>query len=204
MAEKQDPIQVQLIAARRNQILDAATHVFAAKGFHGATIRQIAQQAGIADGTIYIYFKTKTDLLLGILNRLNESDRRRADTAQDVEGDFANFFGAYLRHRMQVIDADFQTMRAILPDILNNPELRDHYYTQVIEPTFALAEPIFQTWIEQGKIKPVDPKLATRTITAMVAGLLLLRMLGDKVAAAQWEAFPDVMTELIIRGLEHK
>jgi AcrR family transcriptional regulator len=204
MPEKQDLIQMQLIAARRSQILDAATQVFAAKGFHGATIRQIAQQAGIADGTIYIYFKTKTDLLLGILNRLNESEQREADIAQGVEGDFANFFGAYLRHRMQLLDTNFQAFRAILPDLLNNPALRDHYYTQVIEPTFALAEPIFRTWSEQGKIKPVDPQLATRTITAMVAGLLLLRMLGDKVAAAQWAAFPDVMTALILHGLVEK
>lgn len=201
MTEKTDPIQRQLIEARRNQILDAATHVFAEKGFHSTTIRQIAQQAGIADGTIYIYFKTKTDLLLGILNRLNESERREADMTQGVAGDFASFFGAYLRHRMQLLATNFQTFRAILPDILTNPELRDHYYTQVIEPTFALAEPIFQTWIEQGKLTSVDPKMATRTITAMVLGLLLLRMLGDKVAAAQWEAFPEVMTNLILYGL---
>ncbi len=204
MTEKLDPIQRQLIEARRNQILDAATYVFAEKGFHGTTIRQIAQQAGIADGTIYIYFKTKTDLLLGILNRLNESEQRGAALVQGGEGDFATFFNVYLRHRMQVIAADFQALRAILPDILSNPELRDHYYSQVIEPTFALAEPIVQTWIEQGKIKPVDPKLALRAISGMALGLLVLWMLGDKVAAEQWEAFPDVMTELILRGLEQK
>ncbi len=45
-----DPIQQQLIAARRKQILDAAVRVFADKGFHRATIRDIAQAAGIADG----------------------------------------------------------------------------------------------------------------------------------------------------------
>src|SRR3954464_13265978 len=121
MSENQDPIQAQLIKARRNQILDAATQVFAAKGFHGATIRQIAQQAEIADGTIYIYFKTKTDLLLGILNRLNESERHKADMTQATGGDFASFLRAYLRHRLQVIDADFQALQAILPDILRTP-----------------------------------------------------------------------------------
>ncbi|MCB0032608.1 MAG: helix-turn-helix transcriptional regulator, partial [Anaerolineales bacterium] len=66
-----DPIQQQLIDARRNQILEAATAVFAERGFHKATIRAIAQHAGIADGTIYNYFKNKTDLLIGILDRLN-------------------------------------------------------------------------------------------------------------------------------------
>lgn len=201
MAEQQDSIQAQLIKARRNQILDAATQVFAAKGFHGATIRQIAQQAEIADGTIYIYFKTKTDLLLGILSRLNESERRKEDLAQEIDGDFASFFCTYLRHRLQVIDRDFQALQAILPDILRTPELRDYYYTQIIEPTFGVAEPIFQTWIAQGLIKPLNLAVTMRTITAMVSGLILLRMLGDRIAIEQWEQFPDVMTELILRGL---
>ncbi|MCX6050336.1 MAG: TetR/AcrR family transcriptional regulator [Chloroflexi bacterium] len=201
MAEQPEPIQAQLIKARRNQILDAATQVFATKGFHGATIRQIAQQAEIADGTIYIYFKTKTDLLLGILNRLNESERRKEDMTQEVGGDFASFFCTYLRHRLQVIDADFQAFQAILPDILRTPELRNHYYTQVIEPTFSLTEPIFQTWIAQGLIKPVNLAVTIRTITAMVMGLLVLRMLGDRVAIEQWAQFPEVMTALILHGL---
>ena len=54
-----DPIQEQLAAARRSQILDAATHVFSDKGYHQATIREVAQAAGIADGTIYNYFANK-------------------------------------------------------------------------------------------------------------------------------------------------
>jgi AcrR family transcriptional regulator len=202
MPDKPDPIQAQLIDARRSQILDAATEVFAQKGFHGATVRQIAQQAGIADGTIYIYFKTKTDLLLGILDRINESEQREEDLEQGLEGDFATFFSIYLRHRMKLLDTNFQAFRAILPDILNNAELRARYYSQVIEPTFATAEPIFRQWIEQGLIKPLDPALALRTISSIFLGLLITRMLGDPVAEEQWEQFPEVLVELILRGLE--
>jgi AcrR family transcriptional regulator len=49
MKDTHDPIQELLITARHNQILDAATRVFAEKGFHGATIKDIARLAGIAD-----------------------------------------------------------------------------------------------------------------------------------------------------------
>jgi AcrR family transcriptional regulator len=68
MPDTQDPIQELIIAARRKQILDAATQVFAGKRFHRATIKDIARVAGIADGTFYIYFASKTEVLLGILN----------------------------------------------------------------------------------------------------------------------------------------
>src|SRR5262249_49537011 len=95
-----DPIQVlqaQLVAARRTQILDAATRVFASKGFNRATIRDVAQTAGVADGTIYNYFASKTDLLFGLLDRLNDTERRPASLAQAAEAPFSAYFRAYLR-----------------------------------------------------------------------------------------------------------
>jgi TetR/AcrR family transcriptional regulator, fatty acid metabolism regulator protein len=47
-------------------ILDAAIRVFAEKGFHRARIADIADEAGVADGTIYLYFRNKDDVLLTI------------------------------------------------------------------------------------------------------------------------------------------
>src|SRR5690348_4926955 len=122
-----DSIQEQLIAARRNQILDAAIKVFAEKGFHPTTINNIAREAGIANGTIYNYFENKTALMLGILDRMNESDRRDEDFSKFTEGDFRSFMKAYLRHRLTVLQADNfevfsgdhgqqRTERALLPE----------------------------------------------------------------------------------------
>ncbi len=51
MTSSPDPIRAQLIAARRNQILDAATKVFAEKAFYPTTIKDIASEAGITDLT---------------------------------------------------------------------------------------------------------------------------------------------------------
>lgn len=63
---------------KRHRIMDAAIQVFAARGFHNARVSDIAREAGVADGTIYLYFKNKDDLLIslfedrmdGILQRL--------------------------------------------------------------------------------------------------------------------------------------
>src|SRR5258705_12890273 len=51
---------------KRERILDAAVKVFAAEGFYNAKGAQIAQEAGVADGTIYLYFKSKDDLLISL------------------------------------------------------------------------------------------------------------------------------------------
>src|SRR2546430_7033936 len=51
---------------KRSRILDAAVRVFAEKGFYGARVAEIAREAGVADGTIYLYFKSKDDLLISL------------------------------------------------------------------------------------------------------------------------------------------
>jgi TetR/AcrR family fatty acid metabolism transcriptional regulator len=47
-----------------HQILEAAVKIFARQGFHQSTVAQIAKEAGVADGTIYLYFKNKDDILV--------------------------------------------------------------------------------------------------------------------------------------------
>jgi TetR/AcrR family fatty acid metabolism transcriptional regulator len=54
------------------QILTAAIRVFAERGFSQSTISQIAQEAGVADGTIYLYFKNKDDILVQFYERMTE------------------------------------------------------------------------------------------------------------------------------------
>src|ERR1017187_9240080 len=122
MPDPHNPIQELVIAARRNQILDAATQVFAQKGFHRATIKDIARVAGIADGTIYTYFASKTDVLLGILNRLNESTDREQQLNPESEQDIHSFFSTYLPQRMALFWPNAEVFQAVLPEMLVNEE----------------------------------------------------------------------------------
>src|SRR5215475_6562464 len=121
MPEPNESFQEQVAALRRAQILDAATKVFAARGFHRTTIRDVARAAGIADGTIYNYFENKTALLLGILNRLNETERRDDDLAQMNEMDLQTFFETYMQRRLALMTQDgLRVLRAVLPEVLVN------------------------------------------------------------------------------------
>ena len=201
MPKKIDPIQTVLADARRNQILDAATTVFAEKGFHDATIRQVAKRAGIADGTIYLYFKNKDDLLLGILDRLNESEQRPHDFAQAMQGDFEEFLTAYLRHRLVLMDENYETFQAALPDLLANRKLGERYWKDIAEPSFKLAERFFQVSVEQGDVKPIEIPLAIRMVGGLFLGLLVLRMLGDTELTQQWDRLPELTAEMLLHGL---
>jgi TetR/AcrR family fatty acid metabolism transcriptional regulator len=59
----------QVRGDRREAILRAATEVFAARGFFNAQVADVARAAGIAAGTVYLYFKSKDDLLVSIFER---------------------------------------------------------------------------------------------------------------------------------------
>jgi TetR/AcrR family fatty acid metabolism transcriptional regulator len=62
------PINDKTKNDKYHRILEAAVAVFAGSGFHAATISQIAKAAGVADGTIYLYFKNKDDILVHFFN----------------------------------------------------------------------------------------------------------------------------------------
>jgi TetR/AcrR family fatty acid metabolism transcriptional regulator len=72
------------VEGKRERILDAAIKVFAAEGFYNAKVSQIAHEAGVADGTIYLYFKSKDDLLINLfedrMERVNANLREAIET----------------------------------------------------------------------------------------------------------------------------
>jgi len=204
MPEAADPmeaIQAQLVAARRTQILDAATRVFASKWFNRATIRDVAQDAGVADGTIYNYFANKTDLLFGLLDRLNDTERRPTSLALAAEAPFADYFRAYLRERVEALWSNADLFRAVLPELLANPDLRKRYFDEVIAPTMALGEGAFEALAAEGRMRELDASLTTRMLAGSLLGLMVLQLLGDETLAARWREIPDALADLLLPGL---
>ena len=70
---------------KRRRILDAAVSVFAQHGFYNAKVSQIAKEAGVADGTIYLYFKNKEDILIQVfIDAMDEILRRQEAAAAEI------------------------------------------------------------------------------------------------------------------------
>ena len=61
---------------KRQQIVEAAVRVFARNGYYHSRVADIAREAGIASGTIYLYFKTKDEILVTRYPRTSSSSRR--------------------------------------------------------------------------------------------------------------------------------
>jgi len=196
-----DPIRRQLIAARRNQILRAAVTVFAEKGFHRATTKDIAQTAGIAEGTIYNYFDSKGDLLIGLMMRLSRVESLDVELTDALDRDPREFLVAVACHRMALIEQNHDVLRAILPEMLVKPDLRERFYQQFARPMALVLERYVQARTASGEMAPVDVPLAVRAVQGMFLGLLVLRILGDEVLQARWDDVPKVVGALVFDGL---
>jgi AcrR family transcriptional regulator len=201
MSTSPDPIREQLVEARRNQILDAAAAVFAEKGFHRATTKEIARTAGVSEGTIYNYFDSKADLLIGIMTRLAELEHLDEELADALQSDVRDFFIAVFRQRMGLVRQKDETIQAIMPEIMVNPALRERFYQQFVQPTTMLFEQYIQTRVELGHIRPLNVPLAVRAVQGMFVGLLVLRILGDEQLLSGWDELPEVVVTLIFDGL---
>jgi TetR/AcrR family fatty acid metabolism transcriptional regulator len=83
-----------------HQILEAAVRIFARQGFHQSTIAQIAKEAGVADGTIYLYFKNKDDILVQFFShrakQVFESFREEVDRGQTSLDKLRNLINRHL------------------------------------------------------------------------------------------------------------
>ena len=86
---------------KRERILAAAERVFARRGFFASRVSEIAKDAGVADGTIYLYFKSKDDLLISLfenrMKQVNAALRAAIANEKQVFGQLRAFIKTYLQ-----------------------------------------------------------------------------------------------------------
>lgn len=137
-------------------ILNAAKKEFVTYGFKGASIKRIAERAGLPRANIHYYFNNKTDLYQQLLNEILEVWNTTFDTinAQD-EAKVA--LTAYIRAKVMYSKTDPDASRIFASEIIHGaPHLKpylSHEFKQWVQQKTA----VIQSWIDQGQINPVNP-----------------------------------------------
>lgn len=198
-----DLIQEQLALLRKNQILDASATVFSQKGYHASTIRDIAKQAGIADGTIYNYFESKPALLIALFQRMRDTLIQDETAPELNQIDLATFVRMMLVHPLQTMhEDDFALFRIVMSEMMVNQEFRTMYYEQIIVPTLTLAESPFQQLARQQGVDSEQAQLVLHLIASLVMGLMVSHILDDRVLVDHWDNLPDMISDLLLNGLK--
>jgi AcrR family transcriptional regulator len=189
---------------RRQEILQAAAELFAEKGYQRTSVREIAARAGIAPGTIYLYFDSKGDLLIGLMKCLAELEDLGEEVEQALRSDARAFLTTMFRNRMGRVIESEEMLRAILPQMLVQPALREQFHREFVAPVIDLMERYVETRIEKGDLQPVDVPLTVRAVQSMFIGLLLMRILDDDALRERWDEMPEVVATLLFEGLSQR
>ncbi len=194
----------EITTKRQRQILDAATEVFIRKGFSAATIPEIAREAGVAAGTIYLYYPNKRDLfiasiadmmvipLVTIFNRASGS--RFPATIKEV-----------LIDRLKFFQSDFlPKFLFLIGEIQRDPDLKKMFVDKLIHPFITVMEGMYRQRIESGEFRQMDPALIVRMIGGMMIGTTLLRGLEEESSPLNrlpQEQVADEIMNFILYGL---
>ena len=175
------PRRTDLPENRRAAILKAARCVFARQGYAATVVEDIATQAGIAKGTLYLYFPSKEEIFLGALaddaRRLETLTRERVAAAATWQEKLS----AYVGVRLEYFDAHQEFLRIFLAEfrtmMLRGGRVSPVMADCVRESETHLAQ-VFAAAIAKKEIRSVDPEMAARTLADLTRGLIERRLLG--------------------------
>lgn len=161
---------------RETQILDAATKIFASKGFRAATTKEIAAVAGVSEGTIYNYFDSKYDLLIAMSQRLALESLQQLDHLPPQE-DVRAYVTALVRDRFDLLTKNMDLIRALMPEVLVDDELRQAYVEQVLSPALSYLGQLIEGRTRAGVFRQVKTDIVGRAMIGAVMsfGYLWLR-----------------------------
>jgi TetR/AcrR family transcriptional regulator, fatty acid metabolism regulator protein len=189
-------------ADKRTRILEGALQVFARKGFFSARIADVADAAGVADGTIYLYFKNKDDLLISLFEDRMSWLIRRLSAELEQTQDLIEQIRRYIHMHLSLVD--------VSPDLATfiTIELRQssRFIREYANPHFSEYLRILQSLIKRGQDAGVirshlDPRLAARAIFGAMDELLLTAALTRHRAPDATDDWSRQAAELLLGGV---
>jgi AcrR family transcriptional regulator len=187
-------------ADRRERILDNASELFAAKGYHGTTIDEIVQATGIAKGTFYIYFDSKEELLVEVIKRLIESTLVKIDRelVGKAKRDFVTRIETKGQEMIQLYLERSELLYMLLGETVGNPRLTKQLW-EVYEQLAARLEDDLREGVEAGELFPfTDLKTISYALVGMGQSMAILLSRGDE---SQVEKTRKAVDEFIRRVL---
>lgn len=161
---------------RKSQILNAAEGVFTKKGFDEARMDDIAEETGLSKGTLYLYFKSKDELILAILDRIFQREFRQLE---NLEQDSLSATEAIWK-LSDIMARDIVGMLRLLPILYNFLALafRNRHVQRAmknyVNRYFEILIPIIQSGIDSGEFRPVDAREVAIAGGAIIEGTILL------------------------------
>ena len=196
-------------AEKRERILQAAISVFADKGFYDTRVSEIAKAAGVADGTIYLYFENKDDVLISIfqdrieklleiLGEIAKSDRKVEEKVRKIVG-----------IQLGLLEDQRDLAEVITVNLRQSSRLLKQYAAPLFVRYLELVAGVIAVGQKEGVFRQdLSPRVAARALWGALDGLALTWALGPLAEGKDTPPDPANLrkaalqsTELFLDGL---
>jgi AcrR family transcriptional regulator len=164
-----EPRWRRLPEERPKQILDAALTVFAERGLAAARLEDIAKEAGLSKGTIYLYFPNKEELFREVIRNsviafIERGEERLQTLGDPLQALLAWMEGYWAWLRSPVFPA---MHRLVNSEFHSFPDIAAFYAKEVIERAHRLVCDMLKAAMDQGQLRTMDPLVGARMLSAL-------------------------------------
>ncbi|MEW8977859.1 MAG: TetR/AcrR family transcriptional regulator [Symbiobacterium sp.] len=157
--------------ATRRRILDAALDLISERGYNGATTAEIARRAGVAEGTIYRYFKDKKELFIACVEPVVHEALSR-ERALPRSGRLHDLIRLRIRELVQVMRENQKVFNVLFTEGRYHPEIADILLEHVVRAFTAEDRAAFARAVKAGAIREPHPVILTVGLAAAVWAML--------------------------------
>jgi TetR/AcrR family fatty acid metabolism transcriptional regulator len=186
---------------KRDRILKAAVRVFARSGFHATRVSEVAKAAGVADGTIYLYFKSKEELLFSLFeDRVEKLLTYMRDELPKEEGAPARL-RAVINMQLGLLENERELAEVITVIIRQSTRLLKEFAApRFLAYLDAIAKIIAEGQAAGDFRKDVSPHIVARAVFGALDGITLTWALGRAEQGALNRAAGQ-LADVLLRGL---
>ncbi len=188
---------------RREDILQASLHLFAEKGFHGTSMRDIAREAEITEGLIYHYFESKRDLFRAIIDELSFLPLLRTLPELAEQLDLRALLIVLARGFFDVLKQNTELARLLLQEVQVFPEEKEAFFADAVNASIQELAHILEGRMNERAQKQVDPQVSARIFfNALLAFFVEQEILGGKhMLPADEGSYIEHLVDMFVKRL---
>ncbi|MDS1030851.1 helix-turn-helix domain-containing protein [Bacillota bacterium LX-D] len=195
----------------QKKIAQAALKLFAEKGYEASSTSAIAKEAGVAEGTIYKYYKSKKDLMLSLIApmviRLAGPVILRdvVSITQNKERSSVELLEELFLNRLKLIENNTEVFKIILQQVMFHPELKTALVSHIAVKGKKLLSDFLQRKVDEGEFRDVGIEHMTLWAVSLMAGYIFAKQLFTE-ESTQWNDKKAIksLVDIYIHGIENK
>ncbi len=186
----------------RSKILSAARSLFAHRGYDGTTTKELAEKAGIAEGTLFRHFTNKKAILVEVATQ--GWVELLTDLLMELS-EMANYeaISQVIYKRMLHLGKNHEVMRVCFMEVQFHADLREKIQQEVVTKMTDVAEAFFQTAIDRGVYRPLNAKVVAQVFLGMfvIAGFSHDTIISPDSNPQEMREMAEGLADIFLNGV---